>query len=82
VLKTVGHFDEIRVIEGVAERTGTIVDRSTLRGGNRRMVCASVRELARKVRHEGDGYFYLAAGAWPEDTSELDLKTKWKTMAG
>ena len=41
-------FDEIRVYEGIAERTGTIVDRDTVRGS--KSVCHSVSELSRKYR--------------------------------
>lgn len=68
----------MRVYEGIAERTGKTVDRNTVRGS--KAVCQSVGELARKVRREGDGTFYLAAEAWPEGTASLDLITKWKTM--
>jgi hypothetical protein len=69
---------EVKVFEGVAERTGNIVDRNTVRGS--KAVCRSVGELARKVRSEGDGYFYLVADAWPENTVRLDLIAKWKTI--
>lgn len=72
-------FDEVKVYDGVAERTGTTVDRDTVRGSN--AVCQSIGELTRKVRREGDGTFYLASSAWPENTEKLDLTTKWKTMS-
>ncbi|HLJ75016.1 MAG TPA: hypothetical protein VKU62_10550 [Thermoanaerobaculia bacterium] len=37
-------------------------------------------ELARKVRRDGDGIFYLAANAWPANTEKVDLITKWTPM--
>jgi hypothetical protein len=71
-------FDEIRVVEGIAERTGNSVDRNTVRGS--KAVCHSVGELSRKVRNQGDGYFYLATEAWPEDTTSIVLTAKWTPM--
>lgn len=68
-------FDEIHVVEGVGERTGVTFDRSSLRQSN--YVCRSVSELSRKVRSHGDGFFYLAAHAWPENTTHLPLLTAW-----
>jgi hypothetical protein len=72
-------FDEIHVVEGAAERTGISVDRSAVRGRNN--VCRSLSELARKVRSNGDGYFYLAAAAWPEGTTKIELATAWTPMS-
>ena len=72
-------FDEVRVYEGVAERTGNTVKRDSVRRS--KSVCQSMTELARKVRREGDGVFYLAAGAWPENTENVDLITKWTPMS-
>ncbi len=72
-------LEEINVFEGVAERTGNTVDRKDVRGS--KSVCQSVTELARKVRREGDGTFYRAANAWPENTTKLDLITKWVPMS-
>ncbi len=72
-------FDEVRVYEGIAERTGNTLDRDTVRGS--KAVCQSVGELSRKVRREGDGTFYLAVAAWPENTARLLLTTKWTTMS-
>ncbi len=69
----------MRVYEGIAERTGKTVDRSSVRGN--KSICQSVSELTRKVRREGDGTFYLAAGAWPENTAKINLITKWTTMS-
>ncbi|HEY0787752.1 MAG TPA: hypothetical protein VGE86_03850 [Thermoanaerobaculia bacterium] len=71
-------FDEIQVFEGVAERTGTTVDRATVRRSP--SFCRSVSELTRKARRMGDGYFYLASLLWPEDTTKLDLTQTWVTM--
>ena len=71
-------FDEIRVYEGVAERTGNRVARDSVRRS--KSVCQSIGELARKVRREGDGTFYLATGAWPEDAENVELLTKWTPM--
>jgi hypothetical protein len=78
MLQTHQQFDELRVYEGIAERTGKTVDRNTVRGS--RAVCQSVSELARKVRNLGDGYFYLASSAWPENADRLDLTAKWTPM--
>ncbi len=72
-------FDEIHVVQGVAERTGSTVDRGVIRG--RSNVCRSVTELARKVRSDGDGYFYLPAGSWPEGSTRLELATVWTPMS-
>jgi hypothetical protein len=79
LLRTNQKFEEIRVVQGVAERTGNLVDRSVIRG--RSNVCRSVTELARKVRSDGDGYFYLAASAWPEATTHLELSKAWTPMS-
>jgi len=71
-------FAEVKVYEGIAERTGITVDRATVRRS--KSVCQSVGELARKVRLDGDGTFYLAVEAWPENTAKLDLIAKWTPM--
>ena len=72
-------FDEIRVYEGVAERTGTTVDRKTVRGSE--SVCRSMTELARKARRMGDGYFYLTVPAWPEGQTRVELSAAWVPMS-
>ena len=72
-------FDEVKVFDGIAERTGNQVDRETVRGS--KSICQSVSELSRKVRNQGDGYFYLAAKAWPENTTRVDLIAKWTPMS-
>lgn len=68
-------FDEIQVFEGVAERTGTMVDRNTVRGSE--AICSSLGELTRKARRMGDGYFYLTSLLWPENTTQLVLRDTW-----
>lgn len=72
-------FDEIRVYEGIAERTGTTVDRKTVRGSD--SVCRSMTELARKVRRMGDGYFYLPVLVWPEGKTTIELSEAWVPMS-
>jgi hypothetical protein len=79
VLRTTQQFDEIRVYEGVAERTGKTVDRKTVRGSA--AVCRSLSELTRLVRRLGDGVFYLPVSMWPEGVKELPLSETWTTMS-
>jgi hypothetical protein len=79
MIRSKQQFDEIRVFEGVAERTGTVVDRQTIRGSG--AVCGSVRELARKFRSAGDGTFYLPVLAWPEGVTRLELSSAWVPIA-
>ena len=45
-----------------------------------KVVCQTVSELSRKVRNQGDGYFYLACEAWPENETTIALTAKWTTM--
>jgi hypothetical protein len=79
VLKASQQFDEIRVYEGVAERTGTVVDRDTVRRSA--AMCRSLSELTRRVRRLGDGYFYLPVSMWPEGVTTLSLSETWTTMS-
>lgn len=72
-------LEEVNVFEGVAERTGKIVDKETVRGS--KSICHSVGELTQKVRRQGDGFFYLDVDAWPENTTRLDLTSKWTPMS-
>lgn len=72
-------FDEIRVFEGVAERTGNTVDRETIRGSS--AVCRSVMELTRRARRMGDGTFYLPVTLWPAGKTEIPLSETWTTMS-
>jgi hypothetical protein len=78
MLRTGQQFDEIRVVGGVAERTGNTVGRQDVRG--RQGVCRNMSELARKFRANGDGYFYLSSSEWPEGRTSVELTTQWKTM--
>jgi len=71
-------FDEVRVFDGVAERTGVIVDRAAVRG--HLGVCRSVTELGSKCRRLGDGYYYLASAAWPADTTSVNLTRAWVAL--
>jgi hypothetical protein len=72
-------FEEIQVFASVAERTGNRIDRSGVRG--RASVCRSLTELAAKCRRLGDGYYYLAAEAWPDDTPTVDLSRAWQPLS-
>ena len=72
-------FDEIRVYDGVAERTGVHFERKDLRHSSSR--CASVTEFMRKLRAQGDGIFYMPLEVWPADTESLDLKKPWVVMS-
>ena len=68
-------FDEIRVFEGVAERTGVQFERASVRRSAG--CCRSMSELARKARSSGDGCFYLPLDLWPADTERVDLRKVW-----
>ena len=68
-------FDEIQVYDGVAERTGTRLNRAAVRG--RRAICRSLTELGAKSRRLGDGYYYLVSAAWPTGTVAMDLTRPW-----
>ena len=68
-------FDEIRVFEGIAERTGARVDRAAVRHNSG--VCRSLSELTRKARMSGDGTFYLPADLWPGTEERVDINRRW-----
>ena len=72
-------FDEIRVYEGVAERTGVQFERSTVRRSV--AYCRSMSELARKVRRSGDGCFYLPLESWPAESERVDLQKQWVVLS-
>ena len=72
-------FVEVRVFEGVAERTGNTVGRDSVRRS--KSVCQSMSELARKVRRDGDGLFYVPSSAWPQDTAQVNLIEKWTPIS-
>lgn len=66
--------EEIRVFEGVAERTGRMV---IFRSARNYPACSSFRDLVRKYNLHGDGVFYLH-GRWPGDESSVVLdNVKW-----
>jgi hypothetical protein len=71
-------FDEIRVYDGIAERTGTQLGRAGVRG--RPTLCRSITDLASKCRRLGDGYYYLAAKAWPEGEVSVTLNRPWESL--
>jgi len=72
-------FDEIRVYEGVAERTGNCAERSSVRG--RQGICRSMTELLSKARRLGDGYYYLAVTVWPAELNQIELRQEWTPLA-
>ena len=73
--------EEVQAFACKAERTGAILELRSLRSGRR--TCTSVRDLIRKYRLYGDGYFYLAVGQWPVGRPEVDLdNVKWIGAAG
>lgn len=67
------------MFEGVAERTGNVVDRETIRGSA--AICRSIMELTNRARRMGDGTFYLKSSLWPEDKEKLELSQTWTTMS-
>jgi hypothetical protein len=72
-------FDEVVVYAGIAERTGTQLDRASVRG--RRVVCKSLTQLAAQSRRLGDGIYYLAADAWPAGEASVDVNRRWQPLA-
>ena len=78
-LHTKQQFDEIRVYEGIAERTGMTVDRQAIRKSP--TACRTLAELTRSSRRLGDGLFYLPVSLWPEGVTQLSLAQKWTTMS-
>jgi hypothetical protein len=72
------YFEEVQVFDSVGELTGNRVDRASIRG--RAAVCRSITELASKFRRMGDGYYYVAATAWPADTKAVNLVKAWEPL--
>ena len=72
------YFEEVQVFDSVGELTGNRVDRAAIRG--RAAVCRSITELAAKFRRMGDGYYYVAATAWPADTKAVSLVKAWEPL--
>jgi len=71
--------EEIRVYEGIAERTGVRFDRSDVRRSEG--YCESLTALIRKARAAGDGTFYLPIDQWPAETERLELRKPWVVMS-
>ena len=71
-------YEEVQVFDGVAERTGTRIDRAGVRG--RVGVCRSLTELGAKSRRLGDGFYYVAAAAWPENETSVNLTRSWAPL--
>lgn len=68
--------DEIRVFEGMAERTGAQLEIRGLKA--HKNGCTSMRDLVRKFKILGDGHFYLPAGLWPNGKITVSLdNVKW-----
>jgi hypothetical protein len=68
--------DEIRVFEGMAERTGEMLELRGLKSHPNG--CTSMRDLVRKYKILGDGHFYLPVGNWPKDQPSVSLdNVKW-----
>ena len=72
-------FDEVQVFDGVAQRTGNVVPRNSVRG--HAGVCRSMSELHAKSRRLGDGFYYVATSAWPEGEVSVNLTLTWNTMS-
>ena len=73
-------FEEIRVYEGFAERTGRLFERNDVRHTGR--CFRSVSALIHKARVAGDGNFYLNVNVWPVDTERIELRKRWIVMGG
>lgn len=68
--------EEVHAFAGTAERTGQTMDLRGLKAGKRK--CTSLRDLVRKYRLYGDGFYYVPAGHWPENVRSVDLdNVKW-----
>ena len=72
-------FDEIRVYDGFAERTGVQLDRATVRRSA--VCCRSLMELMSKGRASGDGTFYLRTDLWPAGTERVELLKRWVVIS-
>ncbi|HEY6211762.1 MAG TPA: hypothetical protein VIW45_05725 [Vicinamibacterales bacterium] len=72
-------FEEIRVYDGVAERTGVHFQRSDVRRSSG--CCASLTEFLRRARAAGEGTFYMPLDMWPPDTEQLDIRRPWVVMS-
>jgi hypothetical protein len=70
---------ELKVFEGIAERTGASFTRTGVRG--RRGICRNLTALRAMCRRFGDGYYYLAESAWGEGVQTLDVRKVLWTVA-
>lgn len=70
---------EISIYEGVGERTGVVVERSTVRG--KPGLCKSMRDLSIKSRILGDGYYYLPLDLWPSSEKVVIHKNDWTVIS-
>ncbi|HUP65913.1 MAG TPA: hypothetical protein VM557_11615 [Thermoanaerobaculia bacterium] len=70
---------EIAVYQGIGEPTGTVVERSAVRG--KAGLCKSMRDLAIKSRVLGDGYYYIPEDLWPSKKEPVTIhKTEWTVI--
>ena len=68
--------EEIRVYDGMAERTGELMELGGLKAHTNG--CSSMRDLVLKYRIFGDGLFYLPRGNWPAGERAVSLdNVKW-----
>ena len=72
-------YAEVRVYDGVAERTGVQFERSEVRRSAG--YCASLTDFLRKARAAGEGTFYVPLDMWPADTERIELRTPWTVMS-
>jgi len=72
-------FEEIRVYDGFAERTGAQFDKNEVRRSDG--FCRSMTQFRQKARAAGDGTFYLPRGMWPADTAQVPLLKQWVVMS-
>jgi CheY-like chemotaxis protein len=72
-------FEEIRVYDGFAERTGARFEKNDVR--RRDGYCGSMTQLLQKARSAGEGTFYLPLGMWPAGAEQVPLKKQWVVMS-
>src|ERR1051326_6935538 len=72
-------FEEIRVYDGFAERTGARFEKNDVR--RRDGYCGSMTQLLQKARSAGEGTFYLPLGMWPAGAEQVPLKKQWVGMS-
>lgn len=72
-------FEEIRVYDGIAERTGAQFEKNDVR--RRDGYCGSMTQFLQKARAAGEGMFYLPLGMWPAGVEQVPLKKEWVVMS-